>query len=173
MVAGWWGRTTVRLWASSRDVCHIPPGNGYDANDQTKSNSCGIDISARRAIFVFLRQTAETIEDVTGKQTQIKIDDEDDPGEVRHFCRCAHAIFDRRKPDRIAIVQRKKIGNFASGGTTFKLEGLLQLYPQTDVTIVPPVLLRQFSKDHRPVLSPRFSYQKNAYLLARYLLTGV
>jgi hypothetical protein len=134
---------------------------------------CGIEISARRAIFVFLRQTADTIEDVTGKQTQIKIDDEDDPGQVRHFCRSAHALFDRRQPDRIAIVQRKKIGNFASGGTTFKLEGLLQLYPQTDVAIVPPVRLRQFSKEHRPVLRPRFSYQKNAYLLACYLLREV
>ena len=133
---------------------------------------CGIEISARRAIFVFLRQTADTIEDVTGKQTQIKIDDEDDPGQVRHFCRSAHALFDRRQPDRIAIVQRKKIGNFASGGTTFKLEGLLQLYPRTDVVIVPPVRLRQFSKEHRPVLRPRFSYQKNAYLLACYLLNG-
>lgn len=132
--------------------------------------SCGIDISARRAIFVFLRQTGETIEDITGKQTQIKISDEDEPGELRRFCRCAHAIFEDKRPDRIAIVQRKKIGNFASGGTTFKLEGLLQLYPQKDVTIVAPALLRQFSKDQRPVLTPRFTYQKNAYLLARYLL---
>jgi len=131
---------------------------------------CGIDISGRRAIFVFLRQTGETIEDVTGKQTQIKIGDEDDPGEVRRFCRCAHALLERKRPARIAIVQRKKIGNFASGGTTFKLEGLLQLYPQTDVTIVAPVILRQFSKDRRPVLTPRFTYQKNAYLLARYLI---
>jgi len=134
--------------------------------------SCGIDIAARRAIFVFLRQTGETIEDVTGKQTQIKIGDEDDPAEVRHFCRYAHALFDRKQPERIAIVQRKKKGNFASGGTTFKLEGLLQLYPRTDVRIVAPVILRQFCKDHRPVLTPRFTYQKNAYLLARYLLEG-
>ena len=140
--------------------------------DRTESSltSCGVDIAARRAIFVFLRQTGKTIEDVTGKQTQIKIGDDDDPGEVRRFCRCAHALFDHMRPDRIAIVQRKKIGNFASGGTTFKLEGLLQLYPQTDVTIVASAILRQFSKDHRPVLTPRFSYQKNAYLLARYLL---
>lgn len=135
-----------------------------------QSIGCGIDISARRAIFVFLRQTGDMIEDVTGKQTQLKIGDEDDPGAVRHFCRSAHALLAGQRPDRIAIVQRKKKGNFASGGTTFKLEGLLQLYPHKDITIVAPVLLRQFSKDHRLVLSPRFAYQKNAYLLARYLL---
>ena len=134
--------------------------------------SCGIDIAARRAILVFLRQTGETIEDVTGKQTQIKIGDDDDPGELRRFCQRAHAVFDSMRPDRIAIVQRKKIGNFASGGTTFKLEGLLQLYPQTDVTIVASATLRQYSKDHRPILTPRYTYQKNAYLLARYLLAG-
>jgi len=134
--------------------------------------SCGIDISARRAIFVFLRQAGDSIEDVTGKQTQIKIGDEDDPGEVRRFCRSAHAMLEWQRPDRIAIVQRKKIGNFASGGTTFKLEGLLQLYPHKDITIVASGILRQFSKDQRPVLTPRFAYQKNAYLLARYLLEG-
>ncbi len=135
-----------------------------------QSTSCGIDISARRAIFVFLRQTGDMIEDVTGKHTQLKIGDEDDPGEVRLFCRSAHAILEGQRPDRIAIIKRKKKGNFASGGTTFKLEGLIQLYSHKDIAIIAPVILRQFSKDHRPAISPRFAYQKNAYLLARYLL---
>jgi hypothetical protein len=132
--------------------------------------SCGIEISARRAIFVFLRLAGEEILDVTGQQPRITIENEDDPRDIRRFCRSAHALLDRMAPNRIAIVARKKRGHFASGGTTFKLEGLLQLYPQTDVIIVAPAILRQFSKEHRPVLTPRFGYQKNAYLVARYLL---
>jgi len=132
--------------------------------------SCGIEISARRAIFVFLRLRGREIRDVTGKQTQIRIENEDAPDDIRRFCRAAHELLDHHQPDRIAIVQRKKRGHFASGGTTFKLEGLLQIYPHTDVTIVPSATLRQFVKDHRPALAPRFSYQKNAYLMARYLI---
>jgi hypothetical protein len=38
------------------------------------------------------------------------------------------------------------------------------------VVIIPAATLRQFAKEQRPVLAPRFSYQKNAYLLAYYLL---
>lgn len=131
---------------------------------------CGVAIAARRAVFVFLRREGDLVRDVTGQETQITIKDEDNPTEIRAFCRTAHAVFDRMQPDRIGIVQRKKKGHFASGGTTFKLEGLLQLYPQTDVTLVDPPLLRQFVKEQRPILAPRFQYQKEAYLLALYLL---
>ena len=131
---------------------------------------CGIEISARRAIFVMLRREGEALVDITGKQAQIKIQNEDDPEQVRRFCKAAHDLFDRVRPDRIAIVQRKKKGHFASGGTTFKLEGLLQLYPHTDVTLVSPATLRQFAKEKRPTLAPRYVYQKNAYLLACYLM---
>lgn len=132
--------------------------------------SCGIEISGRRAILVFLRLQGQEILDVTGKRTQLTIKDEDDPGEIRRFFQTGHTFFEQMQPDRIAIIQRRTRGHFASGGTTFKLEGLLQLYPRTDVAIVPPAVLRQFAKDHRPVLAPRYSYQKNAYLMARYLL---
>jgi hypothetical protein len=131
---------------------------------------CGIEIAARRAIFVFLCLQDEEVLDVTGKQTQITIKNEDDPKEVRRFYQTCEAFFDRLRPRRIAIIQRKKRGHFASGGITFKLEGLLQLYPHTDVVIVPSATLRQFAKDHRPSLAPRFSYQKNAYLMARYMI---
>jgi len=132
--------------------------------------SCGIEIAGRRAIFVFLRLQGEAILDITGKRNQITIKDEDAPEEIRCFYRTAESFFDQMQPLRIAVIQRRSRGHFASGGITFKLEGLLQLYPQTDVTIVPAAALRQFVKERRPVLTPRFSYQKNAFLMARYLL---
>jgi hypothetical protein len=138
--------------------------------EKTDPVCCGIEIAARRAIFVFLRLQGQEILDVTGKRTRITIKNEDDPGEIRRFYQAGHTLFEQMQPDRIAVIQRKTRGHFASGGITFKLEGLLQLYPRTDVTIVPPAALRRFAKDHRPVLTPRFSYQKNAYLMARYLL---
>ena len=95
---------------------------------------------------------------------------EDDPEELRLFHHTGETFFEQMRPERIAIIQRKKRGHFASGGTTFKLEGLLQLYPHTDVVIVPQAILRRFAKDQRPVLAPRFGYQKNAYLMARYMI---
>ena len=131
---------------------------------------CGIDIAGRRAVFVFLRREGNRIEDVTGRHTQLSIPDPDDPEALRRFRRDTHALLDDLHPDRIAIVERRKSGRFAAGGATFKLEGLLQLYAPADVTLVAPSLLRQYAKERRPELTPRFRYQKNAYLLARYLL---
>lgn len=131
---------------------------------------CGIDIAGRRAVFVFLRRTEGRVVDVTGRRTQLKIDNPDAPAELRRFCREAHALFDDIRPERIAIAARRKSGRFAAGGATFKLEALFQLYGPTDVALVAPVDLRRFAKERHPDLTPRFSYQKTAYLLARYLL---
>lgn len=131
---------------------------------------CGIDIAGRRAVFVFLRRTEGRIVDMTGRRTQLKIDNPDAPAQLRRFCREAHGLFDAVRPERIAIAARRKSGRFAAGGATFKLEALLQLYGPRDVVLVAPVDLRRFAKERRPELTPRFSYQKNAYLLARYLL---
>ena len=138
--------------------------------ETTEPVCCGIEIAARRAIFVFLRLQGKNILDVTGRRTQITIKKEDDPEELRLFHHTGETFFEQMRPERIAIIQRKKRGHFASGGTTFKLEGLLQLYPHTDVVIVPQAILRRFAKDQRPVLAPRFGYQKNAYLMARYMI---
>lgn len=131
--------------------------------------SCGIEISARRAIFVFLESNG-SVTDVTGESTQLKIDDEDDPDALREFQSSVADIFDARRPDRIGILQRKKFGNFAASGTTFKLEALIQLYTGQNVAVVPGQKLRAFAKAQKPEVTPRYQYQKQAYLLALFLL---
>ncbi|MDJ0884202.1 MAG: DUF3010 family protein [Desulfobacterales bacterium] len=131
---------------------------------------CGIEIAARRAICVALGLENKQIVDLTGRQRPLEIGDDEDPAEVMRFRREAQDLLEGWRPERIGIVQRKKIGTFASGGTTFKLEGLIQLYPHRPVEIVPSRDLRVFAKEKKPPLSPRYAYQKNAYLLASYLL---
>ncbi len=134
---------------------------------------CGIEIAARRAIFVALGCENGEIADLTGRQRPIEIGDDEDPADVLRFRQAAQALLEAWRPDRVGIIQRKKIGTFASSGTTFKLEGLIQLYPHQPVAIVPAQALRAYAKAHRPPIKPRYAYQKNAYLLARYLLDQV
>ncbi len=134
---------------------------------------CGIEIAARWAICVSLELADDQIVDRTGRQRPLEIGDDEDPVEVIRFRRAAQTILEGWRPDRIGIIQRKKIGTFASGGTTFKLEGLIQLYPHQPVAIVPAQALRAYAKAHQPPIKPRYAYQKNAYLLARYLLDQV
>jgi hypothetical protein len=131
--------------------------------------SCGIDIAAKRAVFVFLKLDG-SVSDVTGAFTQLRVRDDDDPGALSAFHRSAMTMFAARRPHRIGILQRKKFGTFAASGTTFKLEALLQLYPDQKVEIVSGQELRMFAKERQPAVAPRYKYQKNAYLLALYLL---
>lgn len=133
--------------------------------------ACGIEITAKRAVFVFL-ESKGSVKDVTGRCTQVKIDDDDDPDALKRFQRTVFEIFADRCPDRIGILQRKKFGNFAASGTTFKLEALIQLYPEHDVTIVSGHDLRAFVKGQKPEVTPRYQYQKNAYLLSLFLIEG-
>ena len=131
---------------------------------------CGIEIAARRAICVALGVKAGQIVDLTDRRRPLEIGDDEDPAEVRRFRHEAQALLENWAPDRIGILQRKKIGTFAAGGTTFKMEGLIQLYPHRPVEIVPAVNLRAFAKQNQPPMNHRYAYQKNAYLLACYLL---
>ncbi len=131
---------------------------------------CGIEIAGRRAIFVALGVKDGQMVDLTGRRRPLAMGDDEDPAEVRRFRQATQALLESWRPDRIGILQRKKIGTFAAGGTTFKMEGLIQLYPHQPVEIVPAAKLRAFTKEHMPPMNHRYAYQKNAYLLACYLV---
>ncbi|MDJ0668036.1 MAG: DUF3010 family protein [Desulfobacterales bacterium] len=131
---------------------------------------CGIEIAARRAICVALGLRNGEIVDLTARRRMVEIGDDEDPGEVGRFRHEIQALLESWRPDRIGILQRKKIGTFAAGGTTFKIEGLIQLYPHRPVEIVPAAALRAFAKENQPPMNHRYAYQKNAYLLACYLI---
>ncbi len=121
---------------------------------------CGIEIAARRAIFVALAFEDGRVVDRTGRQRPLEIGDDENPEVVLRFRQETQTILEGWRPDRIGILQRKKIGTFASSGTTFKMEGLIQLYPHQPVVIVPAQALRVFVKEQRTPVSPRYAYQK-------------
>ena len=131
---------------------------------------CGIEIAGRRAIWVALGVEDGQMVDLTGRQRPLTIGDDEDPVEVHRFHQAAQACLERWQPNRVGILQRKKIGTFAAGGLTFKMEGLIQLYPHRAVEIVPSATLRAFAKEHQPSMNQRYAYQKNAYRLACYLV---
>jgi len=132
--------------------------------------ACGIEIEGRRAIFSVLQRKGEHILDVTGKFTQLKIKNDENPDEIRSYFNTIKSHFDSIKPDKIAIIQRQKKGMFTSGPITFKIEGLIQCYTNQDVILISPHTLRKFDKENYPEIIPKFKYQKNSYLLALYLL---
>ena len=132
--------------------------------------TCGIEIKGSRAIFSVLQRKGENILDITGKFTQLKMANDENPDEVRSFFNTIKSHLDSINADKIAIIQRLKKGMFTSGPITFKIEGLIQCYPNKDVILISPHTLRKFDKENYPEIKPKFKYQKDSYLLALYLL---
>lgn len=132
--------------------------------------ACGIEILGRRAVWAYLERQDGRLREVSGRRTQLALDDDQDPAAVQAFCRTAHLWLEEDRPERVGILQRRKSGTFAAGGTTFKIEGLIQLYAGRRVELVAPQALRAFVKEAAPDPAPRFKYQANAWLLALYLL---
>lgn len=130
----------------------------------------GIEIDGKRAIFSTLLKKGKNITDKTGKFTQLKIANDENPQEIRSFFNTIKSHFDSINPDKIAIIKRQKKGMFTSGPISFKIEGLIQLYPHKDIILVSPNTLRKFDKDNSPEIKPTYKYQKDSYLLALYLL---
>ena len=82
--------------------------------------TCGIEIKGSRAIFSVLQRKGENILDITGKFTQLKINNDENPDEIRSYFNTIKSYFDYINPDKIAIIQRLKKGMFTSGPITFK-----------------------------------------------------
>lgn len=132
--------------------------------------TCGIDLSANNAFFVILKKDGGIVSDVTGKFTKLSIKDDENCKETRSFFETLKVNFDIIMPDRIGIIKRNKIGKFAGGAVSFKMEGLVQLYEKRNIALVSPHTLRSFQKKEKCQIQPMYKYQENAYLLALYLL---
>ena len=132
--------------------------------------TCGIDLAANNAFFVILKKEGGIISDVTGKFTKLSIKDDENCKEIRSFSETIKVHFDTIMPERIGIIKRNKMGKFAGGAVSFKMEGLIQLYEKRNIALVSPHTLRSFQKKENCQIHPVYKYQKNAYLLALYLL---
>jgi hypothetical protein len=132
--------------------------------------TCGIDLAGGNAFFVVLRKDGGIISDITGKFNKLSINDDENCKEVRSFHEAIRMLFDSFSPDRIGVIKRAKLGKFAGGAVSFKIEGLIQLYERKVIHLVSPHTLRSFMNKKTPDFNPKYKYQKEAYLLALYLL---
>lgn len=132
--------------------------------------TCGIDLQGSEAILVMLRKKGSVIEDITGKFKRISIADDTNFKEVRSFFDTINNHFNTMSPERIAIIKRSKTGPYAAGGMSFKIEGLIQLYPNRNVPLISPLTINAYKKKNNINSAPVNKYQQEAYFLAHYLL---
>ncbi|NWA05015.1 DUF3010 family protein [Pseudomonas gingeri] len=128
---------------------------------------CGIEIKGSEAIFALATLKDGSPEHVAVAIKKIALDDDDEAGHVKAFAGQIKAFVQANGIQRIAIKKRSKKGEFAGGPTTFKIEGILQLLDNCEVTLLSPQTLNAQHKKFAFTLPATLNkYQHEAYKAA-------
>lgn len=130
----------------------------------------GIDFDKKDAVVICLEKVGSTISIVEASVKKISFKDHTNTDEVQQMRDLIFNFFDEFQADKIGIVKRGDSGKFAASPVSFKIEGLIQLYPKKKVEIIPLPTIKTYNNQNPPQASAKFNYQENALLLANYLL---
>ncbi len=131
----------------------------------------GISIEANKVIFSALENDSnQTIKESATETRKLELKDHLDSSGVRELLGEIHAFLGAEAFDKVGIITRGTKGRFAASPISFKIEGLIQVYPGIQIEFVAPATLRAFLKKNQNPITAKFSYQKDACDLAFYLL---
>jgi hypothetical protein len=136
----------------------------------------GIEIEADELIIIVLERTSAGAVIQTNESTKIKVKDHTDNSQVRQFKEQVESLFQTINPQKIGVRARnakakanEKLKVRPPSPVSFKLEGILQLFDECDVSFVWPQTITAFKRKHS-MLEAKYAYQQNAADIAYYLL---
>ena len=131
----------------------------------------GIDINGNTAVFCSVEEN-KGIVDITGKMTKLELKDDESSQEVHEFVDVIYSHFNEMQFDKIAILKRAKSlkAKFPVSPISFKLEGLIQTYKESEIKFIAPQTISAYFKKNQKVFKPKYAYQNSAADLAYYLL---
>ena len=132
----------------------------------------GIQLKASEAILVVLERDARGQVSQLKQSAKYRIDDQLNCEQVRQFRDQINVAFDSIKPDRIAVLARNASGRgpMAVSPSSFKLEGIIQLYEKKRIEFIWPQTVKAHIKKNAVGVTPFHQYQQDALELAAYLL---
>jgi hypothetical protein len=130
----------------------------------------GISIEANKAIFSALELNNRSLEEISNAPKKLELKDHLDSSEVRIFLSELHTFLSEETFERVGIITRGTKGRFAASPISFKIEGLIQIFPNMEIEFVAPATLRAYFKKKENPIEPKYAYQKDACDLALYLL---
>ncbi|WP_291146734.1 DUF3010 family protein [Flavobacterium sp. UBA7680] len=132
----------------------------------------GIEISGREVRIIALEKKDEIITNYTAKYKPISLEDDETSNNVVLFKNTLFSVFDNFAPDEIVIKYRnpKGKGVHAPSPISFKIEGLIQIYTQANISFVNPSTLAAYYKKNKVSLEPDYSYQNEALKIAYYFI---
>lgn len=125
---------------------------------------CGIELSTSEARLIVLDGTKDSYSHVPSSPPKVVLADDENPMEVKAFEEAVFAFFRENHVERIVIKKRGKRGEYAGGPVSFKLEGLIQLYPECDVLLLSPQTISAAKRKHSPAAPQCINkYQHTAF----------
>lgn len=128
----------------------------------------GIEIKGREVRIVALEKNGDKIIDFTGNYKPIELQDDEISDNVILFKNTLFATFDNFSPDEIIIKYRnpKGKGLQAPSPISFKIEGLIQIYIDSKISLISPNTIAAFYKKSNLDLKPNFGYNMEALKIA-------
>jgi len=111
---------------------------------------CGIEMSGSEAKLVLLDGVKTSFSHIDIQPRKIKLTDDENPDEVKTFRDLMFTFFRENNVALVVIKKRGKKGDYSGGPIGFKLEGLIQLYEECQVTLLAPQTISAAQKKHSP-----------------------
>ena len=128
---------------------------------------CGVDLRGSEAIIVMVSGTKDDYKLIRSDARKIPLSDHNSSDEVKEFYKIFQALIDDRGIKKVAIKKRNLRGDYAAGGVSFKIEGLIQLSQTADVLLLHPTYIgsckRKYSHD---IPNNLYKYQYGAFDIA-------
>jgi hypothetical protein len=135
---------------------------------------CGVDLKGSEAIVIVLEGLSDNFEIIDTGVTKVVLGDTNKSEDINTFKDTFHSFIRNHNIDHIGIKKRNAKGKFAGGPTGFKMEGLIQLTPNSNIALLPPTTISSTVKKNPPPKPDGiFGYQKNAYEIAYSLLRSI
>lgn len=128
----------------------------------------GTVLQGSEAIFALVNvDENKNFEHINVKIKKISLGDEQDSSAIHAFKEAVATFARENNISVFAIKERMKIGRMAGGGTTFKMEALIQLVENAECKFVHANTLASFiKKSDIEMPDSLLSYQKGAYFAA-------
>lgn len=135
---------------------------------------CGVDLKGSEAIVIVLEGNLDNFEIIDTGVTKVILGDTNNSEDVLAFKDTFHSFIKNHNIGHIGIKKRNTKGQFAGGATGFKMEGLIQLAPNSNILLLAPTTISSTVKKNPPPKPEGiFGYQKGAYEIVYTLLRSL
>ena len=126
---------------------------------------CGVELKGSDAIVVVIDTNSGQFNIVDTGVNKITLGSSEKAGDVQAFMDTFHSFIRNHNIERIAIKKRNTKGQFSGGAVSFKIEGLIQLSNDADVTLIaaPTISAQKKKNKYPPCPETLYNYQTVAY----------